>query len=138
MFISLLFLSKAGTTNWQRYFAGLLNENREPEDFNVPGVFGVLPRVLKHAKANNVAELMQNHDSYTKMVNTRHPFARLVSAWRQKFAIGFWNSSKFLRKFGRQIAQYEDNDVPDTHHFSFVQFLKYVANDEMDNYGERC
>lgn len=71
------------------------------------------------------------------MINTRHPFARLVSAWRQKFAKDFWNGTKFLKKFGRQIAAFDDvDDVPDTHHFSFMQFVQYVASDDMDNYGK--
>jgi len=125
---------KAGTTNWQRYFAGLLDDEREPEDFDVPEVFGVLPRVLKSTKSQTVSELVDEYEQFTKMVNTRHPFARLVSAWRQKFSKDFWNDKKFLKKFGRKIAQFDDEEVPETHHFSFMQFVQYVANDSMDNY----
>lgn len=125
---------KAGTTNWQRYFAGLLDSEREPEDFGVPEVFDQLPRLLKNVNTDSVAQLIEQYAAFSKMINTRHPFARLVSAWRQKFAKDFWNGTKFLKKFGRKIAEFDDDDVPDTHHFSFMQFVQYVANDRMDNY----
>ena len=80
--------------------------------------------------------MVDEYEQFTKMVNTRHPFARLVSAWRQKFSKDFWNDKKFLKKFGRKIAQFDDEEVPETHHFSFMQFVQYVANDSMDNYGK--
>lgn len=126
---------KAGTTNWQRYFAGLLNSDKEPEDFEVPDVFDELPRVLKKADPkSNVIDLVNQKKDYTRMINTRHPFARLVSAWRQKFDINFWNSIKYMKKFGRKIAKYEDDEIPDTHHFSFKQFLLYIVNEKMEDY----
>ena len=72
------------------------------------------------------------------MVNTRHPFARLLSGWRQKFEKSFYNIEVYMRRYGRKIARSSPDGVseaPETHHFSFEQFLNYIVNDSMENYG---
>jgi len=126
---------KAGTTNWQRYFAALIDTSKEPEEFQVPDVFDQLPRVLKENKT--LAESLSDVNTYTRMVNTRHPFARLLSGWRQKFEKSFYNIEVYMRRYGRKIARSSPDGVseaPETHHFSFEQFLNYIVNDSMENY----
>ena len=78
---------KAGTTNWQRYFAALEISNREPESFNIPEIFSVIPRVLStyKEKTRNLTDfgttedLLNNFINYTRVINVRHPLARLLS-----------------------------------------------------------
>ena len=73
------------------------------------------------------------------MINTRHPFARLLSAWHDKFAKDseyLFGSQRYLRQYGKKIAKFSDDNIPDTHHFSFKQFLQYVASENMENYGK--
>ena len=72
------------------------------------------------------------------MVNTRHPFARLLSGWRQKFEKSFYNIEVYMRRYGRKIARSTPDgasEPPETHHFSFEQFLNYIVSDSMENYG---
>lgn len=123
---------KAGTTNWQRYFASLIDPSREPEEFEVPDVFGVIPRVLDEKQTLDES-LMQDETEYIRMINTRHPFARLLSGWRQKFDKTFHNIQIYLNRYGRKISKFQD-EAPSTHHFSFKQFLYYVANGKMEDY----
>ena len=70
------------------------------------------------------------------MINTRHPFARLLSAWRNKFAKKNSYNIKYVRQYGAKIAKFQDDNIPETHHYSFKQFIKYVASDTMENYSE--
>ena len=80
---------KAGTTNWQRYFAALLDPDREPEDFDSESdeIYTVTPRVLstymgpKRKKVDfTTTEGLKNfYKNYTKLINVRHPLARLLS-----------------------------------------------------------
>ena len=79
---------------------------------------------------------MSDASSYARLVNTRHPFARLLSGWRQKFERSFHNAELYLKRYGRKIAKYEDT-VPESHHFSFKQFLNYVSNETMEKYGKQ-
>jgi len=122
---------KAGTTNWQRYFAGLNDSEKEPEEFKVPQVFHEIPRVLKEKKS--LEESLEDASEYTRLVNTRHPFARLLSGWRQKFEKTFYNAPLYVKRYGRKILKFND-EAPDSHHYSFKQFLYYVANEDMARY----
>ena len=80
---------KAGTTNWQRYFAALLDPNREPEDFDAESdeIYTSIPRVLstyrgskrKKVSFSTTKGLTEMYQNYTKMINVRHPLARLLS-----------------------------------------------------------
>ncbi|CAG5091509.1 Oidioi.mRNA.OKI2018_I69.PAR.g13085.t1.cds [Oikopleura dioica] len=69
---------KTGTTNWQRYFAVLLHPEREPESFGIDEIFKVLPRY----KEKNEINQKKIHEVKMRMINVRHPFARLLFAWR--------------------------------------------------------
>ena len=80
---------KAGTTNWQRYFAALINSNREPENFNTPEIFHIIPRVLstdfnyktrKQANFTSTDEIVEHFKNFTRVINVRHPLGRLLSA----------------------------------------------------------
>ena len=85
-----------------------------------------------------MGESLSDVNTYTRMVNTRHPFARLLSGWRQKFEKSFYNIEVYMRRYGRKIARSTPDgasEAPDTHHFSFEQFLNYIVNDSMENYG---
>ena len=141
---------KAGTTSWQRFFIGLLEDDIEPEQVSNGNqeVYHYLDRVLGSVEryatlpwhfinGETVSGLLSKYEHYTKMINTRHPFARLLSAWHNKFAKKF-NSKRYVRQYGAKIAKFKDDNIPETHLYSFKQFIQYVASDKMENYGEFC
>ena len=113
-------------------------------------VYHYLPRVLGSVKryatlplnsvtGKRVKDLTQKYTNFTKMINTRHPFARLLSAWHDKFAKDseyLFGSKRYLHEYGKKIAKFPDDNKPNTHHFSFQQFLQYVASEKMENYGK--
>jgi len=127
---------KTGTTNWQRFYAGLIYPDKKPEDFQVPEIFTQLPRISKKNKEDEIPAKIAERSDYLKLINVRHPFARLLSAWHQKFHRNFHNLKKYVRQFGRpEIEKFEDfNDENETV-YSFEAFIKYVANrTRMENY----
>ena len=67
-------------------------------------------------------------------MNTRHPFARLLSAWNNKFAKSF-KPKRYVRQYGAKISKFHEDKITETHHYSFKQFVQYVASDKMENYG---
>jgi len=115
---------KTGTTNWQRYFAALLHPSREPESFGIDEIFKVLPRYKTH----NEIDRRAIHDVEIRMINVRHPFARILSAWRQKFGKDFWNLDMFVRKYGKSISKFEEINMENDNVFSFRAFLEYIVN----------
>ena len=62
------------------------------------------------------------------MINVRHPFARILSAWRQKFGKDFWNLDMFIRKYGKSISKFEEINMENDNVFSFRAFLEYIVN----------
>ncbi|CAG5091508.1 Oidioi.mRNA.OKI2018_I69.PAR.g13084.t1.cds [Oikopleura dioica] len=115
---------KTGTTNWQRYFAALLHPEREPESFGIDEIFKVLPRY----KEKNEIDQEKIHEVEMRMINVRHPFARLLSAWRQKFGKNFWNLDLYVRRFGESISKFEEINYENENVFSFRAFLEYIVD----------
>ena len=62
------------------------------------------------------------------MINVRHPFARLLSAWRQKFRRDHWNLKAYVRNYGAAISKFEKINYENENVFSFRAFLEYVAD----------
>jgi len=76
-----------------------------------------------------VTDQLDSRGDFTKLMNVRHPFARLLSAWHQKFHKNFHNLVKYVRKFGRtEIEKYEDYNDEGENVYSFGAFLTYIAN----------
>lgn len=117
---------KTGTTNWQRFFAALIYPDKKPEDFNVPEVFNQIPRMKD--KSQRIIDQLDSRGDFTKLMNVRHPFARLLSAWHQKFHKNFHNLVKYVRQFGSKIEKYEDYNDEGENVYSFGAFLSYIAN----------
>ncbi|CAG5090865.1 Oidioi.mRNA.OKI2018_I69.PAR.g12741.t1.cds [Oikopleura dioica] len=115
---------KTGTTNWQRYFAALLYPEREPESFGTDEIFKVLPRFKTK---NEIVDQAKIHSVEMRMINVRHPFARILSAWRQKFGKDFWNLDMYVRKYGKSISKFEEINYENENVFSFRAFLEYIV-----------
>ena len=62
-----------------------------------------------------------------RMINVRHPFARILSAWRQKFGKDFWNLGMYVRKYGKSISKFEEINYENENVFSFRAFLEYIV-----------
>ena len=64
-----------------------------------------------------------NNPEYLKWINVRHPFARLVSAWRDKFKKTVSGELYWMRKYGKFIeAKFErDEYKPPKSHFISLQ-----------------
>ena len=126
---------KAATSNWQRVLAVLkYNGTRLPESFqngnlyNQLNRFSILAKDLGEEQAK--LEIMKrfNDPQYLKWINVRHPFARLVSAWRDKFEKTVSGESYWMRKYGKFIAvKFERNEYkpPKSHYISLQARNKF-------------
>ena len=41
-----------------------------------------------------------------RWMNVRHPFSRLLSAWRNKFAISFFKHKRYMSQYGQKIKEF--------------------------------
>ena len=119
---------KAATSNWQRVLAVLKYDGtRLPESFHHSNLYNQLNRfsMLAESLGEEQAklEIMKrfNDPAYMKWINVRHPFARLVSAWRDKFEKTSSGESYWMRKYGKFIEAKFGRDeytAPETHFIS--------------------
>lgn len=107
---------KAATSNWQRVFNSLLFDGeKDPESFSGYKVHKIAKRypnfIKSISKQNNKImsasrqlEQRLNDPEYTVFINVRHPFTRLISAWRDKFDINKQSFPYWQKKFGFYIV----------------------------------
>ena len=80
---------------------------------------------------------MKKFENTVSFVITRHPFTRIVSAYRNKFQIDTRIEEKFIRKYSRKIGiaargKWKKGD-PDP---SFSDFVKYLIRTKVGQYDE--
>jgi len=103
---------KAGTTNFQDALAQLR------------GLHGrkILPR-LKNRDYQNASEVISKSQLF--VLNTRNPFERILSAWRDKFHS---SASKQRQEFFKpSIDIFEEGKIPNEYVSSFPAFVNHLA-----------
>lgn len=124
---------KTGCTNWQRGLVALLkNGEKTPEDLTDYEVFYDLDRFnstdMKKERATRGSA-----EGYLTLVNTRHPLARLLSAWHDKFRKGHpW--MKYIEKmYGNILKKLEKRDMTlEKFTYSFEAFMELAAASNHD------
>ena len=115
---------KTGTTNWQKTLASIMvfeSTGAHLDPLAIVDVFDDVPRYYanferkifnpnENPKYANVSacikkglEIRAQSSELTRMINVRHPFSRLLSAWRNKFALSFPYSRQYMKRFGAEI-----------------------------------
>ena len=152
---------KTGTTHWQQLLISLLyvddkgKPHLDPENVVDENIFRELPRYsnqynsevfqpfgIDWEKVPCIHEYFRKvtkSQKYTRWMNTRHPMARFLSAWNQKFRISKGYDMMFY--FGddiRQIQKYEKADFDEKSGFkvsleAFITYLSRVADDKQFN-----
>lgn len=129
---------KAATSNWQRVFNSLLTDGEKAPEafvgFRVHKIAHRFDNVVQQRGGDYATELEKilNDPEWTVFINVRHPFTRLISAWRDKFdmrkgSFGYWQ-----KKFGFFIQKKFEKpeylaNKPETHFVSKEAFLDYVS-----------
>ena len=120
---------KVATSNWKRIFQTLEGHATNPMDINKGVVHQLNFSTFKNINRDEQNMLMNRF--YTFLF-VRHPFERLLSAYKDKFAnpdnsyypkkIG----SKILKKFRKST---DNADYSSGKGVTFVEFIKYVINE---------
>jgi len=124
---------KTGCTNWQRGMVALLkNGEKTPEELTDYEVFYDLDRFnstdMKKERATR-----SSSSGYLTMVNSRHPMARLLSAWHDKFRKGHPWMKYIEKRYGPILRMLERRDMAlEKYSYSFEAFMELAAASNHD------
>lgn len=129
-----VFSLQVACTNWKRVFMVLSGSEAASADLSqIPADVvhkpGTLDR-LSDYPAGRAAEMLS---TYTKFLFVRHPFERLLSAYRNKLEQRHDSSRYFQSRFGRRIvkryrANATERALRDGDDVTFAEFAGFVAD----------
>ncbi|XP_044743117.1 carbohydrate sulfotransferase 11 [Chrysoperla carnea] len=133
------YVPKVACTNWKRILMILSGKWNNTNLLSIPGD-------TAHASTSvtKLSDLSDNEvhyclNNYTKFLIVRHPFERLLSAYRNKLEGHKQSNSKyFQQRVGKYIIKHYRNDANETSlkngdDVTFAEFVKYVIAEGNDN-----
>ncbi|CAG2103740.1 unnamed protein product [Medioppia subpectinata] len=129
------FVPKVASTNWKRVLlavSGVRSASDPPVDpLYIKGNESHVPHAFRTlSQYNTSAEIAHRLRTYLKFMFARHPYERLLSAYRNKLERTY--SDYFRNRFGRKIVrQYRPTATNESldrgHDVTFAEFLSYVS-----------
>ncbi|CAH0549616.1 unnamed protein product [Brassicogethes aeneus] len=128
------YVPKIACTNWKRVLMVLTNQSNASNLVDIPSN-------LVHSKNATVklSDLDKNLakkclETYTTFLMVRHPFERILSAYRNKFNGNYTNSKYFQKRYGKHILKNYRKDATKQElksgaNVTFREFVKFLLNE---------
>ncbi|KAK9497189.1 hypothetical protein O3M35_004554 [Rhynocoris fuscipes] len=134
------YVPKVACTNWKRILMILNGVINTTDVLSIPADLAHSRRVLS-SLANFTASNVQNIlNSYKKFLFVRHPFERLVSAFRNKLEPNSMRSKYFQLRLGKYIAKRyrtkSNSSSPQNDDVTFEEFISYLTQSNGDKLNE--
>uniref|UniRef100_A0A1B0G129 Carbohydrate sulfotransferase n=1 Tax=Glossina morsitans morsitans TaxID=37546 RepID=A0A1B0G129_GLOMM len=140
-------LDQVACTNWKRILL-LMNGDwhNGTNPLEIPGHVVHAEGVFKNLSSLNDTERNQIFSEYTRFLIVRHPFERLLSAYRNKLEGRTASARYFQRRIGRQIIKAfrvnpSNHSLTHGDDVTFAEFIQYLLTPELSlsnqsNYNE--
>ncbi|XP_050427012.1 carbohydrate sulfotransferase 11 [Adelges cooleyi] len=127
------YVPKVACTNWKRVFMVLSGGARAPDAARIPADVVHKPGTLDRLSDYPAAAASEMLSTYTKFLFVRHPFERLLSAYRNKLEQRHDSSRYFQSRFGRRIvrryrANATERSLRNGDDVTFPEFAAFVAD----------
>lgn len=132
--------TKTGSTNWLKMLLSLFmyDGTKDPDEISSNDVYRMsqMPRFQK--ELGEFVKGRSGRDGYFTMMSVRHPFARLHSAWKDKFRNGHPWFVYIKKKFGDYLDLFETKNMTgEPYEVSFEAFLELAALAQYDTERDR-
>ncbi|XP_022192121.1 carbohydrate sulfotransferase 11 isoform X1 [Nilaparvata lugens] len=135
------YVPKVACTNWKRVLMILTGLANTSDALSIPAHLAHRRGMFLTLNNFTVPEIKYMLSTYRKFLFVRHPFERLLSAYRNKFDQNHVRSSYFQSRFGRYIIKnYRINaskmSLEKGDDVTFVEFAAYLTGPENVTFNE--
>nr|SVE94461.1 EOG090X0C3N [Simocephalus serrulatus] len=127
------YVPKVACTNWKRLLMVLMGKANTTNPLSIVADDSHRMHVFRRLNNYTGEEIRYRLDHFMKFMFIRHPFERLLSAFRNKFSQNFSSSDYFRSRYGRHIIkQYRANASEESlvrgHDVTFREFVQYIID----------
>lgn len=127
------YVPKVACTNWKRLLMVLMGKANTTNPLAIVADDSHRLNVFRRLDNYTGEEIRYRLDHFMKFMFIRHPFERLVSAFRNKFGQNSSSADYFRSRYGRQIIkQYRTNASEESlsrgHDVTFREFVQYIID----------
>lgn len=135
------YVPKVACTNWKRIFLFLMGKVSSKDLDTFPSRKVHFKNLYKSIDNYTVAEVLKLTQKYTKFIFVRHPFERLLSAYRNKLEQHYDSSKYFQARFGKYIIKkFRKNptnvSLTKGDDVTFSEFVSYLLSSNPNFYNE--
>lgn len=129
------YVPKVACTNWKRVFMILIGLANTTDPLKIPASVAHQKDIITRLSNYSLTEINNILQTFTKFLFVRHPFERLLSAYRNKLEQHHQSSKYFQSRFGRHIVKhYRQNASNESltrgDDVTFKEFATYLIGQE--------
>ncbi|XP_014249355.1 carbohydrate sulfotransferase 11 [Cimex lectularius] len=135
------YVPKVACTNWKRIFMVLNGSTNETDVLSIPANLAHSRPEYLALSNYSIADAKSLLNTYTKFIFVRHPFERLLSAYRNKLEKNYINSKYFQSRLGRYIIKHyrekpTNSSLVNGDDVTFEEFTAYLTKSMSSMYNE--
>ncbi|XP_012261286.2 carbohydrate sulfotransferase 11 [Athalia rosae] len=132
------YVPKVACTNWKRVLMTAMGKWKGEDPLEIPATLAHSATVFRRLSNLGVDEIFDKLSSYDRLIVVRHPFERLLSAYRNKLEAKHNSSMYFQERFGKKIIKkYRENATQEAlekgDDVTFSEFVDFVTDGEGEN-----